>query len=78
LKKSFESVSVVISRNKLKNLEIILNNYRDLLSEPRVREQIIEAFKFEKPAAYIRLCEEKTKRRTPTKRVILKERFEVN
>ena len=45
----------MISEERIKKLEKILANYPDILSEFEIKEQIIKAFKFEKPLTSIEL-----------------------
>ena len=46
---------VIISGERIKNLEKVLAKYPDILSEFEIKEQIIKAFKFEKPLTSIEL-----------------------
>ena len=46
---------VIINEERIKKLEKILANYPDILSEFEIKEQIIKAFKFEKPLTSIEL-----------------------
>ena len=45
----------MISEERIKKLEKVLANYPDILSEFEIKEQIIKAFKFEKPLTSIEL-----------------------
>jgi len=45
----------IISEERIKKLEKILSNYPDILSEFKIRNQIIKAFKFEKPLTSLEL-----------------------
>ena len=45
----------MISEERIKKLENVLANYPDILSEFEIKEQIIKAFKFEKPLTSIEL-----------------------
>ena len=45
----------MISEERIKKLEKVLANYPDILSEFGIKEQIIKAFKFEKPLTSIEL-----------------------
>jgi len=44
---------VIIDEERIKKLEKVLANYPDILSEFEIKEQIIKAFKFEKPLTSI-------------------------
>ncbi len=44
---------VFVSKERIKKLEKVLANYPDILSEFEIKEQIIKAFKFEKPLTSI-------------------------
>lgn len=44
---------VIISEERIKKLEKVLAKYPDILSEFEIKEQIIKAFKFEKPLTSI-------------------------
>ncbi len=46
---------VMISEGRIKKLEKVLVNYPTLLSEFEIKEQIINAFKFEKPLTSIEI-----------------------
>ena len=46
---------VFVSKEKVNRLEEVLANYPDILSEFEIKEQIIKAFKFEKPLTSIEL-----------------------
>ena len=46
---------VIISEEGIKKLEKVLVNYPDILSEFGIKEQILKAFKFEKPLTSIEL-----------------------
>ena len=46
---------VIINEERIKKLEKVLANYPDILSEFEIKEQIIKAFKFEKPLTSIEL-----------------------
>ncbi|GAI45066.1 unnamed protein product [marine sediment metagenome] len=45
----------MVSEERIKKLEEVLANYPDILSEFEIKEQIINAFKFEKPLTSIEL-----------------------
>ena len=46
---------VFVSKEKVNRLEEVLANFPDILSEFEIKEQIIKAFKFEKPLTSIEL-----------------------
>ena len=46
---------ILIKEERIKKLENVLANYPDILSEFEIKEQIIKAFKFEKPLTSIEL-----------------------
>ena len=48
----------MISEERIRKLEKVLLNYSDILSEFEVKEQIIKAFKFEKPLTSIEVDSE--------------------
>ncbi len=53
---------VIISEERIKKLENVLANYPDMLSEFGIKQQIIKAFKFEKPLTSIELYSEKNEK----------------
>jgi len=53
---------VIISEERIKKLEKILSNYPDILSEFGLKNQIIKAFKFEKPLASLELYDKNTQK----------------
>ncbi len=52
----------LVSEERIKKLEKILANYPDILSELRIKDQIIKAFKFEKPLTSIELYDKEPER----------------
>lgn len=53
-----------ISEKRVRRLEKVLDNYLDLLKEPKLKDQIIKSFNFKIPVAYVKLYDNKTERRT--------------
>ena len=53
---------ILINEERIKKLEKVLANYPDILSEFEIKEQIIKAFKFEKPITSIEIDSENTKK----------------
>ena len=45
----------IFDEERIKKLEKVLANYPDILSEFRIKEQILKAFKFEKPLTSIEI-----------------------
>lgn len=55
--KSFEEVAEHCSKERIKKLEKVLDDYRYIFTEGENREQIIRAFKSEKPVTSIEFCD---------------------
>ena len=51
-----------VSEERIKKLEKILDNYPDILGEFGIKDQIIKAFKFEKPLTSIEVDSEDNKK----------------
>ena len=53
---------ILINKERIKKLKKVLANYPDILSEFEIKEQIIKAFKFEKPITSIEIDSENTEK----------------
>lgn len=53
---------VFVSKERVAELEEILNDYLDVLSKSEIKEQVIRTFKLENPATIFKLYDKKSKR----------------